>query len=239
MRRRSIALALLACAALAFPGCENSPGRPRPESVEVRPEAVKDFAELYTHNCSGCHGPEGKGGAALALANPVYLAITDEETLRRVTSTGVPGTAMPAFARQEGGTLTEEQINILVREIRGLWSRPDVLGGVTPPAYLADAAGEPGRGGQVYQTFCASCHGPEGKGGPKGSSIVDGTYLGLVSDQSLRTTVIAGRPDLNQPDWRGYVAGRPLSSQDVSDVVAWLSSQRPQFPGQPYAALKK
>ena len=139
------------------------PGRPQPESVEVRPEAVKDFAELYSHNCSGCHGPEGKGGAALALANPVYLAITDEETLRRVTSTGVPGTAMPAFARQEGGTLTDEQINILVREIRGLWSRPDVLGGVTPPAYLTDAAGEPGRGGQVYQTFCASCHGPGGQ----------------------------------------------------------------------------
>ncbi len=238
MMRSPITLALLTCAALASSGCENSPGRPRPESVEVRPEAVKDFAELYSHNCSGCHGPEGKGGVALALANPVYLAITDEETLRRVTSTGVPGTAMPAFAREAGGTLTEEQINILVREIRSLWSRPDALGGATPPAYRTDAAGEPARGGQIYQTFCASCHGPEGKGSAKGSSIVDGTYLGLVSDQGLRTTVIAGRPDLNQPDWRGYVAGRPLSDQDVSDVVAWLASQRPEFPGQPYRAQK-
>ena len=90
------------------------------------------------------------------------------------------------------------------------------------------------RGAQIYGTFCASCHGPEGKGGPKGSSIVDGSYLGLVSDQGLRTTVIAGRPDLGQPDWRGYVAGRSMSSQDVSDVVAWLASQRPQYPGQPY-----
>ena len=108
---------------------------PTPSRVELRPEEVKDFAELYRHNCSGCHGPEGRGGAALALANPVYLAITDEETLRRVTSTGVPGTSMPAFARQAGGTLTDEQIDVLVREIRGRWSRPDALGGVTPPAY--------------------------------------------------------------------------------------------------------
>ena len=91
---------------------------------------------------------------------------------------------------------------------------------------------------QIFQTFCASCHGPEGKGGPKGSSIVDGSYLALVSDQGLRTTVIAGRPDLGQPDWRGYVAGRSLSSQDVSDVVAWLASQRPQYPGQPYPAAR-
>jgi cytochrome c oxidase cbb3-type subunit III len=236
-RRWAIAIALSTCAALGTSGCNrNWPGRPRPESRELAPEAVRDFAELYGHNCSGCHGPEGQGGAALALANPVYLAITDEETLRRVTSTGVPGTSMPPFARQAGGTLTDDQIDVLVREIRGRWSRPDALGGVTPPAYRGNGAGEPVHGQEVFRTFCASCHGPDGKGGPKGSSIVDGSYLGLVSDQGLRTTVIAGRPDLGQPDWRSYVAGRSLSSQDVSDVVAWLVSLRPRHPGQPYPA---
>ncbi len=236
---RTTSIVLLASAALWSSGCDNLPGRPQRESVELRPEAVKDFEELYSHNCSGCHGPEGSGGAALALANPVYLAITDEQTLRSVTSAGVPRTSMPAFARTEGGTLTDEQIDVLVRDIRRLWSRPDALSGVTPPPYRTDATGEPLRGAQVYQTFCASCHGPEAKGGPNGSSIVDGSYLGLVSDQSLRTTVIAGRPDLKHADWRGYVAGRSLSSQDVSDVVAWLASHRPQFPGQSYATLKK
>ncbi len=30
------------------------------------------------------------------------------------------------------------------------------------------------------------------------------------------------------------VPGRPMSAQEVSDVVAWLAAQRPQFPGQPY-----
>ena len=37
------------------------------------------------------------------------------------------------------------------------------------------------------------------------------------------------------PDWRGYVPGRPMSDQEVSDVVAWLASQRVPTPGQPYA----
>lgn len=231
------ALTLSACAALASWGCDSLPGRPHPESRELRPEEVKDFAELYRVNCSGCHGLEGKGGAALALSNPVYLAIADEETIRNVTANGVPGTAMSAFARQAGGTLTADQINVLVSGIRAHWSRPDTLG-ATPPAYRGDGPGEPVRGQQIYATFCASCHGPEGKGGEKGSSIVDGSYLGLVSDQGLRTTVIAGRPDLGQPDWRGYVAGRSMSSQDVSDVVAWLASQRPPYPGQPYATTK-
>lgn len=239
MSNRGLALALSACAALALSGCDsNWPGRPHPESRELRPEEIKDFAELYHRNCSGCHGPDGTGGAALALANPVYLAITDEETLRRVTSAGVPGTSMPAFAREAGGRLTDDQIGVIVREIRGRWSRPDALGGATPPAYRADAVGEPVRGAETFRTFCGSCHGPEGKGGTKGSSIVDGSYLGLVSDQSLRTTVIAGRPDLGQPDWRQAVAGRSLSGQDVSDIVAWLSAQRPEHPGQPYPDMR-
>ena len=63
---------------------------------------------------------------------------------------------------------------------------------------------------------------------------MDGSYLALVSDQYLRTIVICGRPDLDAPDWRGNVQGRPMTAQEVSDVVAWLVAQRPQFPGQPY-----
>jgi hypothetical protein len=64
---------------------------------------------------------------------------------------------------------------------------------------------------------------------------VDGSFLALISDQQLRTIVIAGRPELGAPDWRGDVVGRPLSAQEVSDVVAWLASQRTKLPGQPYS----
>jgi len=39
--------------------------------------------------------------------------------------------------------------------------------------------------------------------------------------------IITGRPDFGAPDWRGNVPGRPMTDQDISDVVAWLSSQRP------------
>ena len=86
----------------------------------------------------------------------------------------------------------------------------------------------------MYRTYCSSCHGADGHGGSKASSIVDGSYLALVSDQQLRTIVISGRPELGAPDWRGDVPGQPMSAQEISDVVAWLSSQRPQSPGQPY-----
>ena len=102
------------------------------------------------------------------------------------------------------------------------------------PPYAASAPGDARRGGTAYAAYCAGCHGADGTGGPKGGSVVDGTYLGLVSDQALRTAVICGRPDLGMPDWRGAGGGRPLTEQDIADVVAWLIAQRPQFPGQPY-----
>src|SRR5262249_54070198 len=78
--------------------------------------------------------------------------------------------------------------------------------------------------------------GPEGRGTAKGSSIVDDSYLALVSDQNLRTTVIAGRPDLGHPDWRHDAPDRAMTSQEVTDVVAWLVAQRKPNPGQPYAS---
>ena len=99
------------------------------------------------------------------------------------------------------------------------------------PPYAAEAPGDPTRGAEVYATYCSSCHGPDGRGGKKASSIVDGSYLALVSDQQLRTIVIVGRPELGAPDWRNNVPGQPMSAQEISDVVAWLAAQRPQFPG--------
>jgi cytochrome c oxidase cbb3-type subunit III len=221
-------VALLACAA-----CAGSPGAPRAGSVVLPPNQVLEFNLLFMENCAGCHGPDGKGGVAIALANPVYLAIADAAAIRAAAANGVPGTPMPAFAQNAGGMLTDQQIDALVRGIRS-WAKPDALRDTTPPPYTAQTPGDPQRGADVYRTYCSSCHGAEGRGGSKGSSIVDGSYLALVSDQQLRTMVIAGRPELGAPDWRADVEGQPMSAQEISDVVAWLSSRRQRFPGQPY-----
>lgn len=215
-------------------GCSDAPGRPAPESIPIDPDKVSDFALLFQQNCTGCHGAEGKNGAALAIGDPVYLAIVDDATLRKIVTNGIAGTSMPAFARSAGGMLTENQIEVLVHGIRQRWSKPDALAGVTPPPYSAAEAGDATRGAAVYTTFCAGCHGPEGKGTAKGSSIVDGTFLALLTDQELRTLTIVGRPDLGAPDWRNNIPGRSMSTQEISDVVAWLSAQRPKFAVRPY-----
>jgi len=239
MRLRLLVLGAVGTCAFALWGCSNAPGRPTPADIPVNPAEVTDFAVLYGQNCAGCHGENGKGGAAIALADPVYLSIADDSVVRRRTANGIPGTSMPAFAQSAGGMLTEKQIDALVAGIRERWSQPDVLRGANPPPYSSPAPGDPVRGSEVFTKYCSSCHGAGGRGGPKGSAIVDGSLLALLDDQELRTLVIVGRPELGAPDWRGNVPGQPMSAQEVSDVVAWLASERPKFPGQPYPNVAK
>jgi cytochrome c oxidase cbb3-type subunit III len=239
MNKRCAKYLELAMVVLLCAGCGDLPGRPALDSIPIDPDNVTDFNQLYGKNCSGCHGAEAKSGAALSLGDPIYLAIVDDATLRKVVANGIPGTSMAAFAKSAGGMLTDAQVDIIVRGIRERYSKPDALAGVTPPPYIATETGDAKRGAAVYETYCASCHGPGGKGGPKASSIVEGSFLALLTDQELRTLVIVGRPDLGAPDWRNNVPGKPMSSQEISDVVAWLSAERPQFPGRPYPNAAK
>jgi cytochrome c oxidase cbb3-type subunit 3 len=223
--------------AVLLSGCASAPGRPHRGSEAPAPNEILEFSALYANNCAACHGENGRRGAAVALADPVYLAIAGDEAIREVVANGIQGTAMPAFAESAGGLLTDKQIDVLTRGIRSRWSRPGILAGSNVPSYAAESAGDARRGEAAFQTYCASCHGADGRGGPKGSAITNDSFLALVSDQGLRTIVIAGRPELGAPDWRGNVRGKPMSAQDVTDVVAWLVSQRAQVPGQPYSAL--
>jgi cytochrome c oxidase cbb3-type subunit III len=218
------ALFLCGCSALGGPGKD-------PEALA--PEQNLDFTTLFNQNCAGCHGAEGKGAAAITLHNPVYLAIASDDVIRQAASQGISGTPMAPFAKSAGGALTDKQIDVIVSGIRS-WAQPDQFASVSLPPYKADTPGNPQSGAAVYATFCASCHGSNGEGGPKASALVDGSYLALVSDQNLRTIVIAGWPSVNAPDWRNDLPGKPLSAQQISDVVVWLVAQRPQFPGQPY-----
>ena len=208
-------------------GCDRKIGPPNDQDELTRPENVASFDRLYTQNCSACHGENGSGGPALDLANPKYQVLVDDASLRRWITSGMPGTQMPAFGESAGGFLTPEQVNVLVAGMRARWGRKDYSAADMPP-YSSPTVGNVEHGQDIFRGSCSSCHRQEQQ------KITDASYLSVVSDQSLRSIVIAGRPDLGHPDWKHVPNGQPLTDQDVSDVVAYLHSLRSDTPGQPY-----
>ncbi|HEX4065548.1 MAG TPA: c-type cytochrome [Acidobacteriaceae bacterium] len=224
MRVRTLASIALLPFALALGGCTQMPGYPK-AGPPIPPDKITDFHTLFSQNCQACHGAGGQNGPAMDLANPEFQALVDDNTLRNIIANGLPGTQMPAWARSAGGMLTDQQINAIIAGMRREWAKPNAFAGATPPPYLQSAAGDANTGKQMYQARCASCH-----GGVQRQQIDGSVYLSLVSDQALRSIIIAGRPDIGQPDWqhdnpRG-AQGQPLSEKNVNDIVTYLHSLR-------------
>ena len=143
-------LLFLAAGSLLLAGCDSAPGRPAKGSETIAPDEILDFNTLFSENCAGCHGANGRGGAAIALADPVYLAIVNQDTLRKVITNGIKGTSMAAFGQSAGGMLTSKQIDVLAAQICARWSKPGILGGVTTPSYAAKTPGDVARGALTY-----------------------------------------------------------------------------------------
>ena len=203
-------------------GC---PDRPVPA------DEIVDFNVLYAKNCSGCHGADGRLGPAPPLNDPLFLAIVPDDVLKSVVRDGRPGTLMPAFAQDKGGTLTAAQVHALANGLKLRWSpgQPKPAHSL-PYAFAANTKSEDKtarikRGAAAFDRACAGCHGEKGQGDSAGA-IAEPNFLALISDQALRRIIITGRPDLGMPNFAG-TDGRdddfpPLKSGDINDLVAFL-----------------
>jgi cytochrome c oxidase cbb3-type subunit III len=216
-------------------GCDSLPGKPGPGPLVPRPDSVLDAATLYKENCAGCHGSAGRGAVATPIGLPEYQAFADEATQRNIVANGVPKTAMPGFSHKAGGFLTDQQIDAVVKGMRASWLKQNASAEAASPPYADPTAGDSAAGASVYEASCSNCHGKVG--GPTGASgsVLNTSYLALVSSQGLRTAVIVGRPDLKMPGWQNVNSSHPLSEKEVRDVVAFLLSHRSSTPGQPYS----
>ena len=102
MNQIGILSTLVVLSLMMLAACGTLDRQPRTDPELVAPSQILDFDTLYAQNCAGCHGAQGRGGASIALANPVYLAIVDENAVRKIVANGARGTSMPAFAQSAG-----------------------------------------------------------------------------------------------------------------------------------------
>lgn len=74
---------------------------------------------LFGENCAMCHGAnaEGRIGATLAKAWP---GIRPDLNIKATIANGIAGSAMPAWSQENGGPLTEQDLNDLVAFVMAL-----------------------------------------------------------------------------------------------------------------------
>ncbi len=205
---KTLPILALTLVALVLPACDWMPGAPN-EAKRWKPESsITDFATLYRENCLACHSDGTTTSASIPMNFPRYLEFIPVETLHDVIANGIPGTAMPGFAKSTGGPLTEDQIKALVA---GILTWDTGTSATDLPPYSAPL-GNIAAGATAFQTHCASCHAP-------GDTLLSPAYLGLVSDQYLRTITVVGRPKLGMPPTN-------LTDPEVADLVAFLASHR-------------
>jgi cytochrome c oxidase cbb3-type subunit 3 len=236
--------AALVCAAVAvaLTGCDppKLPGTPDPANRPSTPSEVTSFAKLFSLNCAGCHGADGELGPAPPLNDANFLAIIPPEELERVVRNGRRGTPMPGFSHAAGGTLTDEQVTLLIEGLKKHWGDAKIDAASLPPYLLTrgegvqSVTGSRERGAQVFERACATCHGANGAGvdrdGVVGGAINVPAFLALTSDQALRRIIITGRQDLGMPTYAegdGRPADfKPLTPAEIDDLVALLADWR-------------
>lgn len=153
-------------------------GEPIP-ALAANAQAVAAGRNIYVNNCAACHGSDARGAPGYPnLADDNWLYGSRPEQILTSILQGRQG-MMPAL----GGALGDAKLDQVITYVRSL------SGETTAPAgYLAD-------GRQVYQSFCAACHGAEGTGNQAlgAPDLTDDAWLYGNSLEALRSTVMQGR----------------------------------------------
>lgn len=84
------------------------------------------------------------------------------------------------------------------------------------------------QGEQLFQKYCALCHGPEAKGyvADHAPSLVTKTFLETVGDGFLARAMREGRPGTPMAAY-AKSRGGPLSEDDVLAITMWLRAKGP------------
>lgn len=120
--------------------------------------------EIYVQNCAGCHGNAGEGVGMIPGLNREALIEARSDLLFKSIARATHGKAMASWHIDEGGILSDYQLNEVVTMIqKGDWMVVAQVAAVrgTTPGFVAE-----GEGGVAYMSVedlddphhCASCH---------------------------------------------------------------------------------
>jgi cytochrome c oxidase cbb3-type subunit 3 len=141
-------------------------------------QAMATANNLFQNNCAQCHGADGGGARGFPnLANSDWQWGGDPDSIVQTIANGRVAAMTPW-----GEVLGPEGVDQVVAYVRQ-------LSGQEHDAALASA------GATQFMTFCAACHGADGKGmtAVGAPNLTDDVWLYGGDLETIRTTVVHGR----------------------------------------------
>ena len=136
------------------------------------PIDVENGSRLYRNNCFACHGPDGNSIPGVDFRRGQFKRVSSDDDLLRVIANGVPGTAMPPTAINDGGRFA------IVAYLRSMSASAKGSGNAARGRALFE-----GKGG------CLACHRVNGNGSRLGPDLSE---VGTIRDASyIERSIVA------------------------------------------------
>jgi cytochrome c oxidase cbb3-type subunit 3 len=149
------------------------------ETLATDPAAVGIGRNLFAANCTACHGADARGAHGFPnLTSPNLTWGASPDDIVATISNGRQG-VMPPWKDALGSDGVEAVANYVY-----------TLSGRTAPSPALVAAGQ-----EKFATFCAACHGPDGKGSTLvgAPNLTDEYWIWGGSIAAIRETIANGR----------------------------------------------
>jgi mono/diheme cytochrome c family protein len=214
------------------------------------PEQILAGQDLYSINCTECHGPNGEGGeikGVEGLEGFIMKAINtkdemytrDDQTFTDIISYGQQDLGMPPFARAFGGALGPSDVEAIVTFMRYTWDDrvelpkevaaanavPTLAAGEIPSYEVHIAA--------IQRRYCVSCH----REGKKNNNYIMDNYEDTIKTGDHTPDLIAGDLLCNTMQMlnrvEGLEAGNPmpptraLPPELIAIYQAWIMAGMP------------
>lgn len=189
--------------------------------------------EVFSANCSPCHGALGEGGINPTNPNDIiapissaeYLKTRDDLTLRLIISQGQPNFGMSAFSTEFGGPLETEEIDSIVAYMRSWEDNPPVD---VPPEVKVETLSL--NGSAIYAEICAQCHGEQGEGS-LGPSLVSTAFQSKNTDQEIFNTINLGHEATAMIGWGDILSAEQI--QELVNFIRTLGAEAPEVTAAP------
>ncbi len=170
MKVCSLALILATAAATPLAAQHGVEGLSNPYNT---PEDVAAGGRLFRSHCGVCHGPVGEGGRAPSLTTGRFRHGSDDSSVYRTISEGIPGTEMPATFFNG----------------RQLWQLVAFSRSLSEGKAAEQIDGNPDKGRMIFagKGGCTNCHMAEGQGRRTAPDLSD---IGKRSLADLESSIL-------------------------------------------------